>query len=609
MAAKNVVEQVARPLCSNLSVWSRKACVTLAASFSLMFMVFGTVAFAATYYVSPNGSDGNNGSSGAPFRTIQKAANVVNAGDIVIVKNGTYTGGTIVVNMARGGTASGWITFKSENQWGAVIDGQNNSSDYCINFTSNANYVRIEDFEIRGCGYAGVLSNESAHDVYIFNNKIHDIADGIVVPESPTGSVGRGGVFQGASTSYHTYDSNIFYTIGRTPNDPPIYQDYGHDHGIYIRGTNSKIFNNVFWDMHAGYPIQVAPEVDTLDIVNNTFIAGNPERDSGILLWNGTNINIENNIFANFNSFGVECFIYTTSNITSRNNLSTNAITDNYCTSHSGFSASGDINNADPFFVNSTSHDYHLQSGSPAIGRGIAYAARIYDAAGNAINGTPDIGAYEYEAVNASAAAAPAADTTAPTTPAGLTATAISSTQISLSWTPSTDNVGVAGYRVYRNGTQIATAAGTSYADAGLLASTNYTYAVSAYDAAGNSSGRSASVLSSTGAVSVTNRCTATLSSDLILHIPASTLNGAYLWGDAVCNTAADGTIFCRVTDYGDANPNDFRNCVAGWISPDLSTMHLTSVLYENKYYWGDLLFVPTADGSIWLKVAAYGQN
>ena len=52
-----------------------------------------------------------------------------------------------------------------------------------------------------------------------------------------------------------------------------------------------------------------------------------------------------------------------------------------------------------------------------------------------------------------------AADTTPPTVPTGLAATVISSTQINLSWTASTDNVGVTGYQVFRNGVQIATVA------------------------------------------------------------------------------------------------------------------------------------------------------
>src|SRR5258705_165147 len=65
------------------------------------------------------------------------------------------------------------------------------------------------------------------------------------------------------------------------------------------------------------------------------------------------------------------------------------------------------------------------------------------------------------------------ADTTTPTTPAGLTAAAAGSTGANLSWSASTDNVGVTGYIVRRNGVQVATPATTSYADTGLSAGTS----------------------------------------------------------------------------------------------------------------------------------------
>ena len=83
------------------------------------------------------------------------------------------------------------------------------------------------------------------------------------------------------------------------------------------------------------------------------------------------------------------------------------------------------------------------------------------------------------------------ADTTLPSTPTGLTATAVSSSQVTLTWSPSTDNVGVAGYKVFQNGTQIATVSTSGYQDAGRSPATTYTYTVAAYDAAGNASAQS----------------------------------------------------------------------------------------------------------------------
>jgi alpha-tubulin suppressor-like RCC1 family protein/chitodextrinase len=91
--------------------------------------------------------------------------------------------------------------------------------------------------------------------------------------------------------------------------------------------------------------------------------------------------------------------------------------------------------------------------------------------------------------------AASVPDTTPPTAPSNLTATAGSISQINLSWTAATDNVGVTGYRIERcqgagcsNFAQVGTAGAgaTTFADSGLTAQTNYSYRVRAVDAAGN---------------------------------------------------------------------------------------------------------------------------
>ena len=81
-----------------------------------------------------------------------------------------------------------------------------------------------------------------------------------------------------------------------------------------------------------------------------------------------------------------------------------------------------------------------------------------------------------------------------PTVPTNLSATAISASQVDLGWSASTDPNGLAGYLVYRNGTQVATVAGTSFADTGLAAGTTYSYTVAAYDSTGAVSAQSAPV-------------------------------------------------------------------------------------------------------------------
>jgi hypothetical protein len=85
-----------------------------------------------------------------------------------------------------------------------------------------------------------------------------------------------------------------------------------------------------------------------------------------------------------------------------------------------------------------------------------------------------------------------------PSTPASLQATDIYSTKINLSWNASTDNVGVIGYRIYRDGSPVADVSSNTYKDAGLSKNTTYVYTVSAYDAAGNESSQSAPLVSNT---------------------------------------------------------------------------------------------------------------
>ncbi len=118
-----------------------------------------------------------------------------------------------------------------------------------------------------------------------------------------------------------------------------------------------------------------------------------------------------------------------------------------------------------------------------APGTSYTYRVRAADAAGN-------FSGYS----NAASGTTPfAPDTTAPTAPTGLSASAAGNSQINLSWTASTDNVGVTGYRVERcqgnncsNFVEVGTSATTAFSSTGLSANTRYRFRVRASDAAGN---------------------------------------------------------------------------------------------------------------------------
>src|SRR5437660_7022772 len=112
------------------------------------------------YYVSPAGSDNNPGTLAQPFGSIQHAADIVNPGDTVLVNDGVYikpatlhpysSGFSAVATIWRGGTAANWVTFKSINQYGAKIDGQNFTTFSGFMFANGCGFVRIEGFDIYG---------------------------------------------------------------------------------------------------------------------------------------------------------------------------------------------------------------------------------------------------------------------------------------------------------------------------------------------------------------------------------------------------------------------------------------------------------------------------
>jgi len=89
-------------------------------------------------------------------------------------------------------------------------------------------------------------------------------------------------------------------------------------------------------------------------------------------------------------------------------------------------------------------------------------------------------------------------DTMAPTVPTGLTATTIAADRIDLSWNTSVDDIGVAGYKIYRGGSLLTTVTGTSHSDTGLTINTQYCYTVSAIDSTGNESSRCTSACTTT---------------------------------------------------------------------------------------------------------------
>ena len=95
-------------------------------------------------------------------------------------------------------------------------------------------------------------------------------------------------------------------------------------------------------------------------------------------------------------------------------------------------------------------------------------------------------------------------DVTAPSAPASLRAEGKSATSVSLSWSAASDDQGVTGYQIYRNGSLVSLVQGSllNYIDTGLVPGSSYRYSIKAVDAAGNLSPASAEFLVSTNSQS-----------------------------------------------------------------------------------------------------------
>lgn len=112
-----------------------------------------------------------------------------------------------------------------------------------------------------------------------------------------------------------------------------------------------------------------------------------------------------------------------------------------------------------------------------------SYSVKAYDAANNVSPASAGLNTQT------------AYDTTPPTVPSNLITTTKTDSTVSLSWNAATDQIGVTGYDVYRDGAMIISTAGTTYTDSGLAVDTSYTYRVRAHDGSGNNSAQSSQLI------------------------------------------------------------------------------------------------------------------
>lgn len=377
------------------------------------------------YYLSPTGNDANPGTQAAPWRTIQKAANTVVAGDTVILMDGAYEEPSVSFN--RSGTPAKPITFVALNKWQAIV---NSTSGCNPGFSINASYITVKNIRF------SVSPRNAQCGTYTSSNV--DIRAWNTVnptPSNPTsGSAGfvadgiktDAGLARAASvksnqdfTVIQNSESNNALELFNSKNS--IIRNNlvtGQDKfgvSIFAKGgvRSAQIYNNVVRNKVSeglgiylgGYSCDTcffdpSAKIEAYNSVayNNVVVNDSTGRMYGLIFAGAKDSAFFNNVVIGGQVFLLQGgyntgFRASTTNPTFRNNIVTcnaNAagwsgeyagtltIDSNNFYGCSGVPAQGNAVTGDPLFVNRTS-DWRLQPNSPAMNRGAAASITGFD--------------------------------------------------------------------------------------------------------------------------------------------------------------------------------------------------------------------------------------
>ncbi|MFN6483370.1 MULTISPECIES: right-handed parallel beta-helix repeat-containing protein [unclassified Nostoc] len=272
-----------------------------------------------TYYVSGIGNDKNSGlSTSSTFRTIQRAADLTNPGDTVLIMNGVYRNSPrdgSVVNIKRSGTANAWIRYKAypghfpkiqHNTWNGI--GVSNGASYIeINglevIGNNANITL--DYAMRektnrvnpltngnGISVDG-RKNGHSHHIRIVNNKVHGCGGaGISAIESDYVIIDNNVVFDNAW--YGIYGSSGISMLHNWNSD--------NNRGYKMFVTNNKTYNNRMYIPWI--------EVGKISDGNGIIIDGsrNDDNNSKLGAYKGRTL-VQNNLAFNNGGSGIHTFL------------------------------------------------------------------------------------------------------------------------------------------------------------------------------------------------------------------------------------------------------------------------------------------------------------
>jgi parallel beta-helix repeat protein len=235
----------------------------------------------AEYYVSPAGSNRNNGSSAHPWATLAAAEGRIEPGAVVHVLPGVYTSSSEIKLTATGAPIAR-VVFVSDVPWGAKLVGKGGGNSTVVWITGD--YVDFKGFDITGAGAMGVYVTGS--NDRIIGNNIHDIP--------ATGCKAGAGILNGNYKDGHDVDiiSNVVHDVG----------DYSKPcalvHGIYSSNRGGHIVNNIVfrnqgWGIHTWHAA-MQTTISNNTVFNNAY--GGIIVGAGDGNWTNDNTVVSNNI-------------------------------------------------------------------------------------------------------------------------------------------------------------------------------------------------------------------------------------------------------------------------------------------------------------------------
>jgi hypothetical protein len=402
-----------------------------------------------TFYVDgTNGSDSASGSATAPWRTINKAlATVPLAGSIIKVLPGTYasSGTNYVVQFSRQGSTSDPITLEAATPGTVTIVNGNPSAWTLGAWIHDASGLRLQGLVFHVAATANL--NNGSDTLLIENADRIEVYDCTVNETGSNALMVRGGTADGQTSddvwfldnTLRPSGTNPFAQVTGTGWTPDQYFGSKGSHWIYAgqygsstnwelsNGTRRLVIaNNVFTGSTAGRDVQLGPQAQGSFVVNNTFYGnhaasvigtstGAVYAGGGVELFTnssntayqtGNNL-VTNNLFVDLDGHAAYGSGPTESGNIIRGNLAYNLrngsgnqgrASMDYEPSYDGtstlFQLGTNVADSNPLFVNPSAYNFHLQSGSPALGLADPAYAYPYDADGTARSTTPALGAF-----------------------------------------------------------------------------------------------------------------------------------------------------------------------------------------------------------------------